>query len=112
MHQMQIDLPAPRSGQFLELSFRKLLKNCYDIADGSTPVRKKELVAWRTSPLFHHVGFIDLRAAQNRLYGGWSSAKGSHMLCPMAVDRALQYVETLSEQLDGLRQSPADRCKC
>ena len=56
MHQMQIDLPAPRSGQFLELSFRKLLKNCYDIADGSTPVRKKELVAWRTSPLFHHVG--------------------------------------------------------
>lgn len=56
MHQMQIDLPAPTSGQFLELSFRKLLKNCYDIADGSTPVRKKELVAWRTSPLFHHVG--------------------------------------------------------
>lgn len=28
-----------------------------------------------------------------------------------AFNHVLQYVETLSEQLEGLRQSPTDRCK-
>jgi hypothetical protein len=104
---MQLDLPTPKSGQFLEVSFRKLLKSCYDIAGGQAPVRKKELVAWRTSPLFRHVRLGKLTASGT----GCCGAKGSHISCLMvSLQCIMQYVETLSEQLEGLRQSPTNRC--
>lgn len=47
-------LPPPASGQFLEISFRRLLKTCWEIVGGDNK-GKKELTAWRGSPLFHHV---------------------------------------------------------
>ena len=47
-------LPPPKSGQFLEISFRRLLKSCCEIMAGDTKGRA-DLSEWRTSPVFHHV---------------------------------------------------------
>lgn len=47
-------LPPPASGQFLEVSFRRLLRSCEEIAAGDSKGRA-DLVEWQTSPVFHHV---------------------------------------------------------
>ena len=48
------DLPVPCSGQFLEISFRRLLRSCGDIMQGDTKGRE-DLQDWQHSPVFHHV---------------------------------------------------------
>lgn len=48
---MDEDLPPPSSGQFLEISFRRLLSKCEQAAAGNSSLGD----AWPTSPLFHHV---------------------------------------------------------
>ena len=47
-------LPAPSSGLFLEVSFRRLLKSCIEITEGDSKGRA-DLASWQTSPVFHHV---------------------------------------------------------
>lgn len=107
--QMQLDLPPPKSGQFLEISFRKLLKNCYDIAGGKTPVGKKELVAWRSSPLFHHVRPHSRVLCTSRCRV-WRPQTNRILLAHLTRCCSWpQYVGTLSEQLEQLQHSP-DRC--
>ncbi|DBA67359.1 TPA: SNAP receptor use1 [Trebouxia sp. C0005] len=46
------DLPAPKSGSYSELSFRRLLKSCDEIAAGDTKGRE-ELQDWQHSPVFY-----------------------------------------------------------
>lgn len=48
------ELPEPASGQFLEISFRRLLKSCEEIIKGDNKMRP-DLDDWQTSPVFHHV---------------------------------------------------------
>ena len=48
------NLPAPCSGQFLEISFRRLLRSCGDIMQGDNKGRE-DLQDWQHSPVFHHV---------------------------------------------------------
>lgn len=45
------DLPPPKSGSYSELSFRRLLKSCDEIAAGDTKGRE-ELQDWQHSPVF------------------------------------------------------------
>jgi hypothetical protein len=47
-------LPPPSSGLLLELSFRRLLASCEEIAGGQDKGRE-DLRHWQTSPVFHHV---------------------------------------------------------
>ena len=47
-------LPAPSSGLFLEVSFRRLLASCEEIAAGQDKGRE-DLRHWQNSPVFHHV---------------------------------------------------------
>ena len=47
-------LPPPSSGLLLELSFRRLLASCEEIAGGQDKGRE-DLRQWQTSPVFHHV---------------------------------------------------------
>ena len=48
-------LPPSAAGPSVEeISFRRLLKKCGDVADGDWK-GKAELRSWRTSVLFHHV---------------------------------------------------------
>ncbi|DBB03879.1 TPA: SNAP receptor use1 [Trebouxia sp. C0004] len=46
------DLPAPKSGSYSELSFRRLLKSCDEIAAGDNKGRE-ELQDWQHSPVFY-----------------------------------------------------------
>lgn len=48
------ELPPPASGLFLEVSFRRLLASCEDIASG-TSARTDLVDCWQRSPVFHHV---------------------------------------------------------
>lgn len=48
------DLPPPKSGSYSELSFRRLLKSCDEIAAGDTKGRE-ELQDWQHSPVFFQV---------------------------------------------------------
>ncbi|KAK9823753.1 hypothetical protein WJX72_005165 [[Myrmecia] bisecta] len=50
---MSAVLPPPQSGQFLEVSFRRLLKSCEEIMAGDSKGRA-DLQDWRSSPVFHH----------------------------------------------------------
>ena len=59
-------LPAPTSGLFLEVSFRRLLKSCGDIIEGDSKGRE-DFKDWRSSPVFHHVSSKSLRAEPNLL---------------------------------------------
>jgi hypothetical protein len=62
------ELPAPASGLFLEVSFRRLLASCEGVVNGgggavdggsasTTPsmIRPELARNWATSPVFHHV---------------------------------------------------------
>eukprot|EP00887_Chlorella_sp_A99_P001492 scaffold8.g1492.t1 len=49
----QVELPPPSSGQFLEVSFRRLLASCEEIVAGDNKGRP-DLVTWQRSPVFHH----------------------------------------------------------
>ncbi len=49
------ELPPPTSGLFLEVSFRRLLASCEDIAGGASTARPDLVATWRSSPVFHHV---------------------------------------------------------
>jgi hypothetical protein len=54
-------LPAPSSGLFLEVSFRRLLASCEEIVGGDDKGRE-DLREWRRSPVFHHVSGLILLA--------------------------------------------------
>lgn len=49
------ELPPPASGLFLEVSFRRLLASCEDIAGGTSTARPDLVGCWQHSPVFHHV---------------------------------------------------------
>jgi len=100
-------LPPPASGQFLEISFRRLLKTCWEIVGGDNK-GKRELTAWRGSPLFHHVSGTMMR------HWGSSAVSSQWRHCPLSRCTDMmcwcpQYVEILSEQLETLKDSPTDR---
>ncbi|KAL6775752.1 hypothetical protein ACKKBG_A18355 [Auxenochlorella protothecoides x Auxenochlorella symbiontica] len=46
-------LPSPRTGTFLEVSFRRLLGECEAVVQGSDR-SQPEFAHWPVSPLFHH----------------------------------------------------------
>lgn len=48
------DLPPPKSGSYSELSFRRLLKSCDEIAAGDAKGRQ-DLEDWQHSPVFYQV---------------------------------------------------------
>ena len=48
------DLPPPKSGSYSELSFRRLLKSCDEIAAGNAKGRQ-DLEDWQHSPVFYQV---------------------------------------------------------
>lgn len=101
-------LPLPASGQFLEISFRRLLKTCWEIVGGDNK-GKRELTTWRGSPLFHHVsGAMDAPLGfVSRIFTMETFSPFSR--CTDVMCWWPQYVEILSEQLETLEDSPTDR---
>ena len=73
-------LPAPSSGLFLEVSFRRLLASCQDIISGDDKGRE-DLKEWRRSPVFHHVSCIIFwRTWQPQELAKMSAAAANHPL--------------------------------
>lgn len=96
-------LPAPSSGLFLEVSFRRLLKSCIEITEGDSKGRA-DLASWQTSPVFHHVTIhrFSIRFAAH--------ADARDALLKMTVCcLSIQYVETLQEQLSDLKSQAHNR---
>jgi hypothetical protein len=88
-------LPAPSSGLFLEVSFRRSLASCEEIAAGDCKGRD-DLKSWRTSPVFHHVSLHQV--------GSNCAGPDQYYLAP-----AMQYVETLQDQLKELCSAAGSR---
>ena len=62
LHDSISELAPPTSGQFLEISFRRLLKSCAEIMAGDNKGRG-DLTAWQSSPVFHNVRRTRLKLA-------------------------------------------------
>ena len=97
------ELPPPSSGVLLEVSFRRLLASCEQIIAGDDKGRE-DLRGWRSSPVFHHVSAV-AAVLWARLPHPRSTQTPEQHQAP-----AMQYVDTLQEQLSDLESAAAARC--
>lgn len=93
------NLPPPKSGSYSELSFRRLLKSCDEIAAGDTKGRD-ELQDWQHSPVFYqYVSSLEghLVDLEHRI---------SKRVQPETMAQYQAHVKRLKESIDVPTQAP------
>ena len=107
------DLPPPKSGSYSELSFRRLLKSCDEIAAGDTKGRD-ELQDWQHSPVFYQVCSTHLTMFElcKPPFPVLELAIFCTLSCTNMADAGtvLQYVSSLEGHLVDLEHRISKRC--